>query len=193
MADEPETPATEGAESAEPSPQPEGSSQTPPQLSIRAQYIKDLSFENPRAPQSFASANERPKIEVSLGVKARPLKDVEHEVEIDITVKAQIGDQVTFLIELKYAGVFAIRNFAPEHIEPVTMIECPRLLFPFTRRVIADVTRDGGFPPLMLEPIDFAALYRRRKEAAEQQAPQQAPAAAVVPEPEPKSESESSA
>ncbi len=133
-----------------------------PSLSIRAQYVKDLSFENPAAPDSFASG-DAPAISISVQVQGRPLDDGTHEVELQINAEAKRGEGVVFLAELKYAGVFAIANVPPEHIQSVVMVECPRLLFPFARRVMADCTRDGGFPPLMMEPIDFLQLFRQSR------------------------------
>ena len=129
-----------------------------PSLSVRAQYVKDLSFENPSAPGSI-TAGDAPTINISVQVEGRQLDDGAHEVELRINAEAKRGDTVVFLTELDYAGVFVIANVPPEHIQSVVMVECPRLLFPFARRVIADCTRDGGFPPLMLEPIDFLQLF----------------------------------
>ena len=133
-----------------------------PSLSIRAQYVKDLSFENPRAPGSFA-AGDAPAITISVRVQGRPLDDGTHEVELLINADAKRGDDIVFLAELTYAGVFAIANVPPEHLQSVVMVACPRLLFPFARRVMADCTRDGGFPPLMMEPIDFLQLFRQSR------------------------------
>ena len=138
-------------------------------MTIRAQYIKDLSFENPRAPDSY-NAQTPPKIDVSVGVSGRTLGEDLHEVELAIAAKAQHDDAVDFMIELKYAGLFHITGLSPEQVRPVAMIECPRLLFPFARRVIADATRDGGFAPLMLDPIDFLQLYLRHQQSQAQTA-----------------------
>ena len=138
--------------------QDKGTDAPRPSLSVRAQYVKDLSFENPSAPGSFA-AGDAPAINISVQVEGRQLDDGAHEVELQINAEAKRGDDVVFLTELNYAGVFVIANVPPEHIQSVVMVECPRLLFPFARRVIADCTRDGGFPPLMMEPIDFLQLF----------------------------------
>ncbi len=148
-----------------------------PSLSVRAQYVKDLSFENPRAPDSFA-AGDPPAINISVQVQGRQFDDGAHEVELQINAEAKRGDDVVFLAELNYAGVFVIANVPPEHLQSVVMVECPRLLFPFARRVIADCTRDGGFPPLMMEPIDFLQLFLQSR-AQESQATD--PAAAPPP------------
>ena len=142
-----------------------------PNIAIRAQYVKDLSFENPSAPQILAGSAERPKIDINVGIRTARMSESDFEVELQINAKAEMSDKPAFLIELKYAGVFALTNFPQEQIQPIVMIECPRLLFPFARQIIASSTRDGGFPPLMLEPIDFVALYRRQQqEAAARQA-----------------------
>ncbi|MEO1090454.1 MAG: protein-export chaperone SecB [Pseudomonadota bacterium] len=132
-----------------------------PRLSIVAQYVKDLSFENPRAPQGLQQ-NERPEIKIKVDSRGRKLDDERYEVELEISVDASAAGQPVFVCELKYAGLFMIANVPDEAMQPVLMIECPRLLFPFARRVVADATRDGGFPPLMIDPIDFVSLYRRR-------------------------------
>ena len=123
------------------------------------QYVKDLSFENPNAPMSL-QAGGQPKIEVNVAVNAKRAGDAVYEAELKITAKAtaESGDN-SFLVELVYAGLFALTNVPDEALEPFLIIEAPRMLFPFARRIIADATRDGGFPPLMLDPIDFGSLY----------------------------------
>ena len=139
---------------------PEPDTAPRPQLSIRGQYVKDLSFENPRAPLSLQE-NRAPKIELAISVNGRPLGGNDHEVELNLTAKATEGEQVAFIAELCYGGIFHLEGFTPEQMRPLLMIECPRLLFPFARRILADCTRDGGYPPLMLDPIDFVALYQQ--------------------------------
>jgi preprotein translocase subunit SecB len=134
------------------------------QLSLMAQYVKDLSFENPNAPNSFQE-KESPKIDVSIDVRARRVGDEHYEVELKFAVKASHSETTAFVAELLYGGLFGIRNVPEEHLEALCLIECPRLLFPFARRILADATRDGGFPPLMLDPIDFVALYQQRSKA----------------------------
>lgn len=130
-----------------------------PQVTILVQYAKDLSFENPNAPMSL-QANGQPKIEVNVAVNAKRAGDGVFEAEVKITAKAttEAGD-TAFVVELVYAGLFGLANVPEEALEPFLIIEAPRILFPFARRIIADATRDGGFPPLMLDPIDFASLY----------------------------------
>lgn len=130
-----------------------------PQIQVNAQYVKDLSFENPNAPQSLMTNAEAPQIEVTVDVGARGLGESRYEVELRITAHAARGAERAFVVEVVYSGVFTLVNVAPDALQPVCLIECPRILFPFARRIIADCTRDGGFPPLLLEPIDFAALY----------------------------------
>lgn len=130
-----------------------------PQVGILAQYVKDLSFENPNAPRSLQSGAEQPKIEVSVNVNARRAGEEVFEVELKIAVQAKAGEGTAFIVDLLYAGLFGLRNVPEEALEPFLVVEAPRLLFPFARRIVADATRDGGFPPLMLEPIDFASLY----------------------------------
>ncbi len=136
---------------------------TQPQVGILAQYVKDLSFENPNAPRSFQMEGQ-PRIEVNVNVNARRAGDDVYEVELKITASAKHDEGVAFATELLYGGVFGLRNVPDEALEPFLIVEAPRLLFPFARRIIADATRDGGFPPLLLEPIDFAALYMAQRE-----------------------------
>ena len=133
----------------------------PPQLNVLAQYIKDLSFENPNAPQALAP-NQPPQINIQINVSARPLSDADIEVSLALEGKAENNGNVVFSFDLDYAGVFRIRNIPEESKNAVVLIECPRLLFPFAREIIATTVRNGGFPPLMLEPIDFVALFRQR-------------------------------
>lgn len=140
-----------------------------PRLAIVNQYVKDLSFENPGAPQALTAAGARPQIGVRVNVTTHALEGDRHEVVLHVNAEAKTGDQATFVLELAYAGVFGLSNVPQETAQPVLLIECPRLLFPFARRVVADVTRDGGFPPLMIEPIDFLGLFRRRLQQAQSQ------------------------
>ena len=137
-----------------------------PQLAIAAQYVKDLSFENPGAPQTLLPSTQAPQIEVGVDVQARQLTEDRFEVDLKISANAKRGDQTLFLVELHYAGLFQLRNIPRDSLQAVCLIECPRILFPFARRVVADATRDGGFPPLMLDPIDFVELYRRQAQQA---------------------------
>ncbi|WP_439816383.1 protein-export chaperone SecB [Zavarzinia sp. CC-PAN008] len=146
------------------------------QVGILAQYVRDLSFENPNAPQSLAMSSA-PRIEVAVDVQARRAGTDRFEVELKIQATAKNDDRVAFVCELSYAGLFSLRNIPEESVQPFLLIECPRLIFPFARRIVADATRDGGFPPVMLDPIDFATLYRQRMAQAQAEAAQ-APAQA---------------
>ena len=137
---------------------------TAPQVGILTQYVKDLSFENPGAPQTLQMEGQ-PRIEINVNVNARRAGDDVYEVEIKIDARAHNEDTAVFVVELLYAGLFALRNVPEEALEPFLVVEAPRLLFPFARRIIADATRDGGFPPLLLEPIDFGALYMAQQNA----------------------------
>jgi preprotein translocase subunit SecB len=139
----------------------------PPQLNVVAQYIKDLSFENPNAPQSMAPG-QQPQIAIQINVNAKPLQGNDIEVELKLDGKAESSTSVMFNFELVYAGVFRIQNVPQEAMNPIVLIECPRLLFPFAREIIATTVRNGGFPPLLLDPVDFVGLYR--KKMAEMQA-----------------------
>ncbi len=136
--------------------------QEAPQLTVVAQYIKDLSFENPNAPRSLMSAGQQPQIGIQIKVDAAPLSDTDIEVALKLEGNAEIGGNVMFAFELTYAGVFRVRNVPPESMNALVLIECPRLLFPFAREIIAATVRNGGFPPLLLDPVDFVALYRQR-------------------------------
>ena len=140
-----------------------------PNFQVVGQYIKDLSFENPGAPSGLT---ERPQIEFGIDVQARRGDDQHFEVELKLRVhaKAQEGRQL-FLLELAYAGLFRLQNIPEEAMQPVLLIQAPHMLFPFARRIIADVVRDGGMPPLMIEPIDFVALYQAKMGQAAVQAP----------------------
>jgi len=140
-------------------------------ITSNGQFIKDLSFENPNAGKQFQS-DSPPKIDIAISVNGRPAPDNAHEVELNITAKATVSEELLFLVELVYGGTFKISGVTSEQIEPIVMIECPRLLFPFARRIIADCTRDGGYPPLMIEPMDFARMYmQRRSQTADEKQP----------------------
>jgi preprotein translocase subunit SecB len=138
--------------------------QTQPGMHVLAQYLKDLSFENPLAPTSMRQGDKSPKLDVNVNVNARPVAagGTDFEVEIKLEAKALRDDATLFIVEVAYAGLFQVRNVPQEHMQPVLLIECPRLLFPFARQIVADATRQGGFPPLLIDPVDFAGLYRKR-------------------------------
>ena len=163
MTDAPSTPAADN-----PAP-------NQPVLRVMAQYVKDLSFENPGAPDTLRPGQPAPAIDLSIDVQARSLGDDHYEVVLSIGAKAMRDDAVVFITELSYGGLFQMSNIADADREPFLLIECPRLIFPYARRVLADATRDGNFPPLMIDPVDFAGLYRQ----------QMAKRAAAVPGSEP--------
>ena len=139
-------------------------------LSVLAQYVKDLSFENPGAPQSLRGRQSAPTINISINVHGGQIVNSEAEVELKLDVRAVDGETVLFAIELVYAGLFRLTNIPPDAVQQLMMIQCPQLLFPFARQIIADASRNGGFPPLMIDPVDFISLYRQR--VAEMQARQ---------------------
>ena len=135
---------------------------TKPTLNVLAQYVKDLSFESPGAPQSLRSRDKAPGIAINVNVNANPLSEKEFDVNLTLAAKASFDKDVLFNVELLYGGVFRIEGFPQEHMLPVLFIECPRLLFPFARQIVAEATRNGGFPPLMLDPIDFAQMFQQK-------------------------------
>lgn len=134
-----------------------------PGIRILAQFIRDLSFENPRAPEALRANQGQPQIDLGVEMNARGRDDGLFEVDLKLSAKATRTDGALFVVELLYGGVFQIAGIPAEDMEPVLLIECPRFLFPFARRIIADVTSEGGFPPFMLDPIDFAGVYAARK------------------------------
>lgn len=145
--------------------------QDTPHLRVLAQYVKDLSFENPTAAAGVRNAEAAPAIDMGIDVNARPMENDSFEVDLRIGAKAMRGEDVMFITELVYSGVFQFVNVPQEDVEPLLLIECPRLLFPFSRRLLAEVTREGGYPPLLIDPIDFAALYRAQLRDRQAQQP----------------------
>jgi preprotein translocase subunit SecB len=143
--------------------------QNAPQLNVLGQYIKDFSFENPNAPRSLAPSQTQPAINIQINVNANPMSETDFEVSLVLEGKAEQTGTMLFAFDLTFAGVFRIQNVPKEHVPPLVMIECPRLLFPFAREIVATVVRNGGFPPLLLDPVDFVALYQQRM--AQQQPP----------------------
>lgn len=134
-----------------------------PSLLVNAQYLKDMSFENPRAPHALTNMAEPPAVQVNVDVQADRLGETAYEVALTINAEATRDDETVFVVEVVFAGVFTVTNASQEILGPILLIEAPRLLFPFARAVVAGATRDGGFPPLLVNPIDFADLYRRRQ------------------------------
>jgi preprotein translocase subunit SecB len=159
-------PAAPGGTAAQAKPgvgtgQPPAQGKAPPVMKILGQYLKDLSFENPNSPQSLSQQGQ-PEINVQVNVNAKPAGQDQFEVELHLEAKASHEGKAVFAADLLYAGVFRLENVPQEALHPIVLVECPRMLFPFARQILADATRNGGFPPLMLDPIDFASMYQRR-------------------------------
>lgn len=146
-----------------------GPSAEGPSIRVLAQFIRDLSFENPRAPDSMHQGQAQPSIDLGVEMSARGRIDGLFEVDLKLTATAARDNEAVFHLELVYGGLFSINGVAEPDIEPVLLIECPRFLFPYARRIVSDMTSEGGFPPFLLEPLDFAAIYAQRKAAAAQE------------------------
>lgn len=140
-----------------------------PQIGLITQYVKDMSFENPNAPAVY-QWQEQPAIDVQFNIGADRMGEDVHEVALKIEVKATTANGTAFAVELLYAALFGMRNVPEDQVHPFLLAEAPRLIFPFARRVLSDAVRDGGFPPLLLDPIDFNALYLQQAQAAAQAA-----------------------
>lgn len=134
--------------------------QTAQHVAVHAQYVRDFSFENPNAPQIFPELTEAPALTMGINVQTRPLKNDHHEVVLIIKLDAKAGEKTAFIAELAYAGVFGLPPLPEEQVRAFLLIEAPRLLFPFARAILADAIRDGGYPPVLLNPVDFFALYQ---------------------------------
>jgi preprotein translocase subunit SecB len=172
---------------------PQGAGQQVPPLVVNMQYVKDLSFEVPGAPQIYSQLRAAPRVDINLDVQARRIGEGQTAYEVTLSIRAEAteapaaagttnggaaaapGERV-FLAELAYSGVFTLTGLPDNTVEPVLLVECPRILFPFARNILADVTRDGGFPPVLLQPIDFVSLWQQRRAQA---VGGDAPAAAV--------------
>jgi preprotein translocase subunit SecB len=152
-----------------PSPDPQQPQQAVPQLNVLGQYVKDFSFENPNAPRSLAPNQEQPQINVQINVSVGQLAPTDYEVTLKLDGKAEASGSVLFAFDLTFAGVFRIQNVPQEHLQPLVMIECPRLLFPFAREIIGTAVRNGGFAPLLLDPVDFVSLYQQKLAQAQSQ------------------------
>jgi preprotein translocase subunit SecB len=163
--------------------QPQAQGAQVPPLAVNLQYVKDLSFEVPGAPLIYTTLRTAPRVDINLDVQVRRLQEGQNAFEVTLAIRAEAREAQTngtgqtapeggvrvFLAELAYAGIFTLTNVPENAVEPLLLVECPRLLFPFARTILADVTRDGGFPPVMLQPIDFVALWQsRRAQAASQ-------------------------
>ena len=141
-----------------------------PKISIQAQYVRDMSFENVAVQRGDGRLDAKPDIQVGVNLDAKKRTDNQFEVILKVNATAKSDDAVMFIVELEYAGIFRVENVPEQQLHPVLLIECPRILFPFARRIVADATRDGGSPPLLLDMVDFAGIYtaevKRRQEAA---------------------------
>ena len=144
----------------EPTVTPEEAAQQGPMLSVLAQYTKDQSFENPGAPNSLRSGQPAPQIGVNIEIGRQMMDDDTVEVTLILKAEARRENDVAFIAELEYAGLFAFQGVSMEEVQPLMMIECPRMLFPFARQIMASMTQNGGFPPILLDPPDFAAMFR---------------------------------
>jgi len=172
--DQPKKTNGDGPPPETPQPAPEAGPKAviQPQLTVLAQYIKDLSFESPGAPQSLQGAGQNPQLKVGVNVNAGPRGEEAYEVALQLEVHAKSDEGVIYNVELISGGLFRLRGMPQNLLQSVLFVDCPTLLFPFLRRVLADIIRDGGFPPLMLDPIDFARLYTQN--LAQSKAGQQA-------------------
>jgi preprotein translocase subunit SecB len=162
---------------SETTPAPQASGQPGQQLAVNIQYVKDLSFEVPGAPQIYTQLRSQPQVGINLDVQARRVQEGQNVYEVAIMIRAEAHDNAgaqgngqagtpgptVFVAELTYAGVFTITGLPENQVELVLLVECPRILFPFARNILSDVTRDGGFPPVLLQPIDFMALWQSRR------------------------------
>jgi preprotein translocase subunit SecB len=143
-------------------PVPQPQQQSVPQLNVIGQYVKDFSFENPNAPRSLQPSQAQPAINIQINVGVGQMAPTDYEVTLKLEGKAENAGTVLFAFDLTFAGMFRIQNVPQEHLHPLVMIECPRLLFPFAREIIATSVRNGGFAPLLLDPVDFVSLYQQR-------------------------------
>lgn len=146
-----------------------GGEQPAAQLRVLTQYVKDLSFENPNAPQMLGPVEEQPQISIRVDVGVKRMNENDYEVALKIGAEAKVKEKAMFLAEIEYAGLFRLTGIQEQDLEAVLVVECPRQIFPFARRALADVTRDGGYPPLMIDPIDFVSLYHQRREQMAQE------------------------
>ena len=144
-----------------------------PQINVLGQYIKDLSFENPGAPGSLRPRETQPNLQMNFNVQAKAIGDDVYEVMLSLEANAKVDEESLYTLELVYGGAFRLKDLPEQAIRPFLFVECPALLFPYARRLISDLTREGGFAPLALDPIDFASLYRQR--LAEEQKKAEAP------------------
>ncbi len=164
--------SSNGGEPIAPPPGQQPQQAQAPQLNVLGQYVKDFSFENPNAPKSLAPTQEQPQLNVQINVGVQQLAPTDYEVTLKLEGKAESQGSVLFAFDLTFCGMFRIQNIPLEHLQPVVMIECPRLLFPFAREMIATAVRNGGYAPFLLDPVDFVSLYHQRMAQQQQQQPQ---------------------
>lgn len=145
---------------------PQAGNEPAAQINVLAQYTKDLSFENPNAPRSL-QPSQQPSINLQINVNSKPLSDTDFEIELTVEGKADAAGTVLFTFELVYAGIFRLSNVPQDAVQAIMMIECPRLLFPYAREIVSQAVRNGGFPPLMIDPVDFVSLYRQKMQQAQ--------------------------
>jgi preprotein translocase subunit SecB len=161
-----------------PAPQSPQAQPVPP-LVVNIQYVKDLSFEVPGAPGIYTTLRAAPRVDINLDVQARRIQEGQNVYEVVLEIRTEASEPAAegeptppgpanrvFLAELSYGGIFTLTGVPDNAVEPVLLVECPRILFPFARNILADVTRDGGFPPVLLQPIDFVALWQSRRAQA---------------------------
>ena len=149
---------------------PQAGAEQAAQINVLAQYTKDLSFENPNAPRSL-QPQQQPAINLQINVNSKALSDTDFEIELTVEGKAEAAGTVLFTFELVYAGIFRLANVPKDAVQAVMMIECPRLLFPYAREIVSAAVRNGGFPPLMIDPVDFVSLYRQKMQQAQAATP----------------------
>lgn len=142
--------------------EPQFGQPAPPQINVLGQYVKDFSFENPNAPRSLAPTQDQPQINVQINIGINTTSQDEYEVTLKLDGKAESMGTILFAFDLTFCGMFKIQNVPQEHLQPILMIECPRLLFPFAREIVATAVRNGGFAPFLLDPVDFVAMYQQR-------------------------------
>ncbi len=145
-----------------------------PVFRLQKLYIKDLSFENPNAPDVYLAQNQEPKVEVNLGLKNNPMENDHYEISLSVTatVTNAKDDKTLFIVEIEHCGIFVLKNIPQEHLPMVLAVDCPTLMFPFTRQIMSQVSVDGGFVPFLMEPVNFMALFQnaqKQKQEKEQQ------------------------
>lgn len=167
---EPKAAAKKAAPKKQNAPEAGQEGEMAPAMNILAQYVKDFSFENPNAPGSLRPREKAPEINININVNPNPLSETDFEVELKLDAKAMSDDEVLFNVELVYAGIFRFTGMPQDMLQMAVLIEAPRMLFPFARQIMADATRNGSFPPLMIDPVDFAQLFQQRMAQANAEA-----------------------